>query len=83
MKPKPQVIRKIIDHFGQADCRAITLPRNWLTHVEAITGKRPTHVRLTLDTILTAEVLRIEPLFNPDPSLLRKRYSLGRSDKHE
>jgi hypothetical protein len=44
--------------------------------VEAKAGRKATHVRLTIDEVLTLELLRIEPLFNIDPSVLRKHFSL-------
>jgi hypothetical protein len=79
MKPKTSrtsVVRKIINNFGHNHCRAVVLPKSWLDHVEAKAGRKATHVRLTIDEVLTLELLRIEPLFSVDPSVLRRRYSL-------
>jgi hypothetical protein len=87
MKPKKartSVIRKIINNYGHNYSRAIVLPKSWLDHVEAKAGRKATHVKLTINEILTLEVLTIEPLFNVDPSVLKKHFSLmpkGQGDK--
>lgn len=81
MKPKKEVIRKVVD-FGNS--RAVILPKPWLKSVEEKSGRKVMFVRLRLEDVLRVELLTVEPIFAHDPALLRRRFSFvpdGQGDK--
>jgi hypothetical protein len=71
MNAQQQVVRKLI-RLGS--CKGITIPKCWLDQAEKESGRKVTHLKLTIDHALT-----VEPIFTPVnlPSVLRARYSLA------